>query len=64
MKRKHYNIITSFVSYKNIIIYPPNKIFTIYLIYYLLILLRLHTYYLLFNLLNTYYYLSYLSHIT
>jgi hypothetical protein len=41
---KHYNIITSFVSYKNIIIYQHNKIFTIFLNYLLLILLI--TYYL------------------
>jgi hypothetical protein len=30
MKGKHYNIITSFVAYKNIIIYVHNKIFTTY----------------------------------
>jgi hypothetical protein len=36
MKGKHYNIITSFVPYKNIIIYQHNKIFIFSLaIYYL-----------------------------
>jgi hypothetical protein len=39
MKGKHYNILTSFVPYKNIIIYPHNKFFTIFTIYYLSYLL-------------------------
>jgi hypothetical protein len=35
MRSLHYNIITSFVPYKNIIIYQHNKIFTIFLNYLL-----------------------------
>jgi hypothetical protein len=38
MKKKHYNTITSFVPYKNIIIYPHNKIFIIFQNYLLPIL--------------------------
>jgi hypothetical protein len=44
MKGKHYNTITSFVPYKNIIIYAHNKLFTIFINYLLPILLI--TYYL------------------
>jgi hypothetical protein len=51
MKGKHYNIITSFVPYKNIFIYQHNKIFTIFPNYLLPTLL-------------TTYYLYYLSHTT
>jgi len=70
MKRKHYNtttlnIITFFVLYKNVIMYPHNEIFTIFTNYLVPILLttyyldptyyklfKLHTYYLLPNLPN------------
>jgi hypothetical protein len=45
---QHYNIITSFVPYKNIIIYQHNQIFTIFRNYLLPILLT--TYYLQTNL--------------
>ncbi len=56
MKGKHYNTITSFVPYKNIIIYPHNKIFSIFINYLLPILLT--TYYLGYML--TIYYLTYI----
>jgi hypothetical protein len=46
---QHYNIITSIVAYKNIIIYLYNKIFTIFVNYLL-------------HILFTTYYLFYLSH--
>jgi hypothetical protein len=36
MKGKHFNNITSFVLYKNIVIYPHNKIFIVFMINYLL----------------------------
>jgi hypothetical protein len=54
MKGKHYNIITSFVSWKNIIIYQQYLLFslTIYSLSYLLVLPRLHIYYLLPSLPN------------
>jgi len=45
---QHYSTITSFVPYKNIIIYPHNKIFTIFINYLLSILHT--TYYLQINL--------------
>ncbi len=56
MKGKHYNIITTFVPYKNIIIHPHNKIFTIFINYLLPILLA--TYCLSYILII--YYLTYL----
>ncbi len=56
MKGKHYNTITSFVPYKNIIIYLHNKIFTIFINYLLPILFT--TYYL--GCIPTIYYLTYL----
>jgi hypothetical protein len=39
---QHYNIITSFVLYKNIIIYPYNKTFIIFPSYLLPILLTIY----------------------
>jgi hypothetical protein len=56
MKRKHYNTITFFVPYKNIIIYPHNKTFTIFINYLLPILLT--TYY--FGHIPIIYYLTYI----
>jgi hypothetical protein len=41
MKGKHYNIIASFVSYKNIITYPHNKIFILFINYLLPIAYKL-----------------------
>jgi hypothetical protein len=42
VKGKHYNIVTSFVPYKNIIIYPHNKFYLFLLtIYYLSYLLHI-----------------------
>jgi hypothetical protein len=53
---QHYNIITSFVTYKNNIIYPINKIFIVFIKYLLSILLT--TYYL--GYIPTIYYLTYI----
>jgi hypothetical protein len=53
MKGKRYNTITSFVSYKNIILYSHNKIFIVFINYLLPILIT--TYY--FGYIPTIYYL-------
>jgi hypothetical protein len=50
MKGKHYNIITSFVPYKNIIIYQHNKTFIIFPKYLLPTLLT--TYKLIYHIIN------------
>jgi hypothetical protein len=57
MKGKRYNIIMSFISYKNIIIYLPNKIFTIYHSYLLPPTYFTYQYYL--GYIPTIYYLAY-----